>query len=1253
MPRLIVEKGHDKGKSIVVPSGSTVLVGRDSSAALQLRDTMTSRLHFKIEAREEGFWLHDLESLNGTLLNGSPVHEAKLSLGDLIKAGETFFSFVSEDAAATTMQGQRIGGYRIIERVGRGGMGTVYKAEQIDLQRVVALKVMSEEHTKDKEFIELFIHEARAAAKLNHPNIVQVYDVKRQNNLYYISMEFVGGGSVQEILNRQRKLPVAQGVQIVLDAARGLDYAHKKGIMHRDVKPDNLFLSETGMTKIGDMGLARGLNEKVGPEEETSVIGTPHYIAPEQVLGKPADFRSDIYSLGATAYRMLTGITPHNAPSVRDLVNKKVREDPTPPHEVNGEIPRALSQILMRMMARDPDARYENLGDVIADLESFHREQAGALADARREHTTAIDTLVANRKLLLVGVGLLILITAVVFTGALIFRGEPEKTPEAAGVKKPDEEAARQALWLWEQRELQDMDRKDPRSVRKIIDGYQSVVEDFEGTPQAARAAELRDKLQKLLRDMAAESRLEILDTDDKSNFERTFKPFSPRALDLGLIETTIQAYQSFSDSESYKGTPAAEKAAGRARHIRAWKQQLEKRRDEFLKISDWSRTFSNERRFKEAVNALLAFAQETKAAEMDCDFTKTRYRGFFYDESAATEAQAALHKAQEYWNDVVERSVQRLADDKNFREAFRQVDAVIETYPDEVAQKARDLRKELVDREAEETQRREEAKRAADAELLKRAEESFRKESDAARAAFLRFDFKGALQRMTALRAANLVAEFQPRLDRRVAELERAVHLKETLINVIKARDATGANPYGFKRDFRSGGVEGAIEDADEVSMKVSLRSGGTYEWLWSQFDAASFLQFIRSQWKYSQAQRTDANDQCDLAVIWAELGLYEEALAEIAIVMRGDVYKNNESIRKFCDDYKDRIEKGISADHDEIEAAKRLARLDRFAAASDAASARAEILILRQRYGKTKAFADAQKKIEEHLQKLQKEESEDDRKNMKDQSYRRLLARVSDAQQAARRAQGDILARLGKVEDSFDRHIQLGALYAASAEWDKSTSAYLQAKRAADAALAKPGAPRGLVPYVVLVYGGLYRNYIVLKEKSKAEAIKNEGDRRFPGPDGRGEDEIWTLFKGWLALWERSYPEHEKKIASLREEVRQQPDDPDKIWSLACWYMDGLQNFFEARGYLAYLQEFHPDFPQVRSGHCLYRLAEVHFAARELRDALKLYTELRQHHPQHPKVTDDESLDSVRKRTAECYRLLNLMGYPPEKQR
>ena len=288
MPTLVIEKGNDKGMSIPVPDKGATVVGRDSSTTHPIRDTMASRMHFKIEKRNGKYWLNDLESMNGTTVNGARAHpDHQLNFGDAIKLGETLFTFLSDDGSVSTLNGQRFGGYRIIERVGRGGMGTVYRAEQIDLQRDVALKVISDEHTREKEFVELFIHEARASAKLNHPNIVQVYDVKRHNEFYYFSMEFVSGGSVQDVLNKKRRLPVDEAARMILDAARGLDHAHQKGIIHRDVKPDNLMISETGSVKIADMDWHEGLAKKLARTRTRPSLGRPTTSPPNRCLDAP------------------------------------------------------------------------------------------------------------------------------------------------------------------------------------------------------------------------------------------------------------------------------------------------------------------------------------------------------------------------------------------------------------------------------------------------------------------------------------------------------------------------------------------------------------------------------------------------------------------------------------------------------------------------------------------------------------------------------------------------------------------------------------------------------------------------------------------------------------------------------------------------------------------------------------------------------------------------------------------------------
>ena len=374
MPKLLVEKGPNKDLEITV--GKTVFAGRDTSAHILLTEPMVSRIHFKIERRSEGYFLVDLDSLNGTFVNRARVRERLLKPGDMIQVGDTIFSFVSDDPSIQqkTLVGKIVGGYSIIEKIGRGGMGTVYKALQISLNRTVALKILSEDMLKDKTFIEMFLREARSAGQLNHNNIVQVYDVGRTpEDIYYFSMEYMPGGSIQELLIKKQRLSLFRATKMMLDSALGLQYAEKKGIVHRDIKPDNLMIGEEEMIKICDLGLAKSI---YSPQQEQSntLMGTPHYLAPEQAQGKAVDHRSDIYSLGASFYRIISGVTPYSASSVKEIIAKKLREDPKPLKEVLHSVPDSVVKVISRMMKRKIDERYVNAGELIKDLRELKDE---------------------------------------------------------------------------------------------------------------------------------------------------------------------------------------------------------------------------------------------------------------------------------------------------------------------------------------------------------------------------------------------------------------------------------------------------------------------------------------------------------------------------------------------------------------------------------------------------------------------------------------------------------------------------------------------------------------------------------------------------------------------------------------------------------------------------------------------------------------------------------------------------------------
>ena len=1249
MPLLVVEKGHDKGKAIPIPVGGTVIIGRDSSTALPLRDTMTSRMHCKIQQQEDGFYLTDLESMNGTYLNGEKVRElVKLEHGDLIKIGDTLFTFQSDDSTATSLAGQRIGGYRIIERVGRGGMGTVYKAEQVDLQRIVALKVISEEHTKDKDFVDLFIHEARAAAKLNHPNIVQVYDVKRHNEYYYFSMEFVSGGSVQEILNKQKKISADQSVQMILDAARGLDYAHKKGIIHRDVKPDNLMIAETGMIKIGDMGLARGLEEKVGPEEETSVIGTPHYIAPEQVLGRPADFRSDIYSLGATAYRMLAGVTPFSAPSVRDLVNKKVREDAASIVEHSPEVPKSVAEVVARMMARDPDRRYQSMMEVIADLERYQRGQAEAMTEARREHTTAVGMLLSNKKGVVLAASVLFLLVGGVVLVASLYK-TPDRDPVHPKVNVVDPQAANQALYVVRRAEA-DMNAKEARSIERVIVDYANLVERFPGTTAAKEAAERKSVLELKLRDVKANKKLELAELSEIAHYRKAVDGFVPRRPDLSEIDAAVAEYQALARTDDMKGTEASQYAAERASCIRKWKAALEQRRDDYEQIEMKADGAVKTKRFRDAAKLWTDFREDTRKAETDyCPSVKDRYRSLLYDAPAAVALKKVASEARAAWP-AQEAEADQLKKDMSYKQAIELLDTVILTSIDEMAALAKTKRDNLESEWVSIQRKEDEDREAARSAGLAKARVAFAQEAQAARELVLKYDFKGALQKLKALRDGNMSEELRPRVERRVSEMERCARFKDSLLNAIKNKASSG-----FKDDYTAAGLEGTIEEADDRSLHIRLAAGGVIDHPWISFDPPSFHRFVMEQWKYKKEQRRDITDQNDLAAVCMEFGMYEKALEAIQgaqDLMQDPVAQIPPSAKAFVEEYPDRIRRGEAAEFSEIEAKKRINRLQAFVRDQKYPAARAELDILHVHYWKTNEVQGQQQLLQDLEKKISKEGGESFNTAMKADRLKAIQAKMADDQTTARKAQIDVVQRLSRIDDPFERNFHLGSVYAAAGDYRTSSERYNEARKAGDQMIAAGRGTPEFMKILGTIYGEMYRNAVLAKDRKGAETIRNQGSQRFINPDTKAEEEWWTQLAFGLANWsENTFPQMEKNVVRLREEVKKSPEDPTQIWLLATALAEGVYNLPEARAYYTWLLENHPEFPQVQNGACQYRLAEINYASREVQTAIKRYLDLQSMHKDHPKVAEAGPA-GVKRRLDECYKLSFKMNYARDKK-
>jgi tRNA A-37 threonylcarbamoyl transferase component Bud32 len=380
VPVIVVENGPLKGERFVLEPPGPFTCGRDSGVHVPVKDPMVSRRHFSIEVENGGYFLVDSGSANGTLLNGARRKRHPLNRGDRIQIGETLLTFFPEQVSDPLL-GRTISGFEILERIGQGGMGTVYKARQKSLDRLVALKVLSRDLAENREFIEAFHREARAAGQVNHPSIVQVYDVDTVlfdgQEITFFAMEYMAGGSVEDLINREKKLGVARALEIALDTARGLQFAERRGLVHRDIKPGNLMISESGMTKIGDLGIARmaGAGSKVSQKD--GVSGSPHYISPEQARGEDLDSGADMYSLGVSLYHMLAGRPPFVGANAKDLVLKHLREKPAPIAELRPDLPAAVAALVERLMAKSRQDRFADVAALIDELERAIREQRG------------------------------------------------------------------------------------------------------------------------------------------------------------------------------------------------------------------------------------------------------------------------------------------------------------------------------------------------------------------------------------------------------------------------------------------------------------------------------------------------------------------------------------------------------------------------------------------------------------------------------------------------------------------------------------------------------------------------------------------------------------------------------------------------------------------------------------------------------------------------------------------------------------
>ena len=262
-----------------------------------------------------------------------------------------------------------VDGYEIIKKIRKGGMGTVYKARQLSMDRVIALKILAPELTDDETYVKRFITEAKAVAKLNHENIVSGYDAGQSNGYYFFNMEYINGETILEIMRREKKLLVPFALKITYQTTKALEHAAKHNIIHRDIKPGNIMINHQGVIKLCDLGFAKTSNIDLLTKKGTT-LGTPYYMSPEQCRGLDnIDCRSDIYSLGATLYHMLVGRVPFSGKTASEILKKHLIEELVIPHDVRATISEQVCHVIEKMMAKKAENRYLNPRELLNELE--------------------------------------------------------------------------------------------------------------------------------------------------------------------------------------------------------------------------------------------------------------------------------------------------------------------------------------------------------------------------------------------------------------------------------------------------------------------------------------------------------------------------------------------------------------------------------------------------------------------------------------------------------------------------------------------------------------------------------------------------------------------------------------------------------------------------------------------------------------------------------------------------------------------
>ncbi len=283
-------------------------------------------------------------------------------------------------------EGQKFGDrYQILQLLGSGGMGTVYKALDIELDEIVAIKILSPQLNLDENAVARFKQEIKLARKINHPNVIRIYDLGELFGIKFITMEYFEGRDLKQIINQNGFFSIPQGLELSLKICAGLQAAHLKGIIHRDIKSQNIMIADDKSVKVLDFGIAKSSNVK-GLTMDGSILGTPEYISPEAILQKPVDQRSDIYSLGIVLYEIFTGSVPFTGTNIMAVIRQHLYDDPISPRSINDQLPEEIEEVILRSIDRDPESRYQSVAELKSELQMLkmvYGEDSPAIAKTK------------------------------------------------------------------------------------------------------------------------------------------------------------------------------------------------------------------------------------------------------------------------------------------------------------------------------------------------------------------------------------------------------------------------------------------------------------------------------------------------------------------------------------------------------------------------------------------------------------------------------------------------------------------------------------------------------------------------------------------------------------------------------------------------------------------------------------------------------------------------------------------------------